>query len=716
MNRFNKIFFGGFLVVLFVMFIQFGNVQAEVYPSKGNTIVLPKEMSDSKKTKDEQHTTILLTNENFLLEGLIDHVQFYYEVPVEGLKKDNYLYLNLQYSNLLLQGSTITVSIDGEPVQSYELLPNKTAMEMKVPLTGNAIKRGIHHLSISFYGHLAENICANEENPANWLTILSDSYISLQTDGLIELRENVLEDYPYPFIQNQQDDPVQSMIVIPNDVSENELTATLHLASYLSSLTANKAEIKVVQEADVKKITTHMIAVGAIDQWKGIIKDLFASSGEPVNEGEMVIRNRFMQFPQMTKQIMFITATDDQKILESISLLTKDDYIKQLTRNDIAIQTLPHLEKEEIRETVLFEDLNIPSLTLSGIQTMTQHYFYHIPTYVDIDEDAYLHLKLKVSETLIDQDEALDEKSSELVVYVNDTPHSIPLNSLEEEVDGFYNVVLPIHPTHLQKERYVTLQFQGHGLREKEICVPPTDEKWIYIHEESYLQVPLRKENNNSTSFQSWPAPFVADEKSETTILLLDELTETTIRELQYVTNSLASYGAIEGLHVINQDVALDYLAEQHVIMLGTLAQWEYLDEYKDQLFIKTDDEGSLLVNEFGFLTETATKVGFIQPSLWNENKLMAVFSSVHKDGESFLSKELIDYIHSHKTHANIIIESENGEVFTNKLAEEEESKPLADADKEMNEGWVIYTFVGIVVLSIVIFTIAFRKTKKRKE
>src|SRR5699024_11305005 len=57
-----------------------------------------KEKSKPVKIASEEQADISLINENYLLEGLVDQVHFYYEVPVDKLKGDNYVYLHVDRS------------------------------------------------------------------------------------------------------------------------------------------------------------------------------------------------------------------------------------------------------------------------------------------------------------------------------------------------------------------------------------------------------------------------------------------------------------------------------------------------------------------------------------------------------------------------------------------------------------------------------------------
>src|SRR5699024_6973809 len=422
-----------------------------------------KEKSKPVKIASEEQADISLINENYLLEGLVDQVHFYYEVPVDKLKGDNYVYLHVDYSDLLLDGSTLTVSVDDERVKSYRLKGGKKEETFKVPLKGKSLERGFHHITVAFYGELSKEMCTNEENPANWLTILSDSYVHLEMEDSFVDRDNMLADYPYPFVQTNKTKEIQGKIVIPNNPSSKILSTALQVANYLNEQTADRETIDILLEKDVKKINNHLIAIGAVGDWEGTLKKHVAE--KDVAADELGIYNDVLSTDNGKKQIMIMTAEKDASILALSPILTVDDYVKQLMKNNLQIKELPTLEAEKIRDKVSFKRMGILDVDLSGVTSQSEFYFYDLPTYVDKTKLAYLHLKMKVSKTLLHESE-YSHALSELTIYINDVPHSVSIRDLEEDGDGFYRVALPVSETTLQEERIMSIQFAGNGLKE----------------------------------------------------------------------------------------------------------------------------------------------------------------------------------------------------------------------------------------------------------
>src|SRR5699024_8574663 len=125
-----------------------------------------------------------------------------------------------------------------------------------------------------------------------------------------------------------------------------------------------------------------------------------------------------------------------------------------------------------------------------------------------------------------------------------------------------------------------------------------------------------------------------------------------------------------------------EQLKNHHIIFIGDIRNWDALAK-SDALLLTEDEDERLSVYDHGFVAETAKYVSFTQPSIWNEDRTLAVFTNVHPKETDFVSKQMMDKLRDNKLAANIVVETVNGEVFSNELVNsgEEES-----AEKEQTE------------------------------
>lgn len=98
----------------------------------------------------------------------------------------------------------------------------------------------------------------------------------------------------------------------------------------------------------------------------------------------------------------------------------------------------------------------------------------------------------------------------------------------------------------------------------------------------------------------------------------------------------------------------------------------------------------------------------------------MAVFTAVHpNETGTVLSEDIVEYLRTTPLKATVVVKSANGEIFTNeqRVANDiEQGFVFDDKDPSTNVGWFIAGFIGIVIVSVVLFVYVFRKAKKTKK
>ena len=207
-----------------------------------------------------------------------------------------------------------------------------------------------------------------------------------------------------------------------------------------------------------------------------------------------------------------------------------------------------------------------------------------------------------------------------------------------------------------------------NGLRDDDICVPPNEDHWIYVHEESFIMLP-NDPVSREISFGDWPIPYTDHESFGQTAVLLPKHSEKTLVEQLYtLTSQLGKYGSLQHvkLYVDDGNLATE-LKETDVIIVGKLDQFPSIGEKKDNLLIRSLEDGSLDLSAYEFIQETAQHLAWQKRSLWNEEKLMTVFTSV-QESNSFISDQLLEFIQTSLPRSPVIVESKNGECLRNKV------------------------------------------------
>lgn len=710
------------MIMLFILIVLSATpVLAATFSMKDKVITVPTDYYDDNLTEDSESIRLSVLDESVTLEGLVDRISSYYNVPLNETVKENYLEVDITYSSLLKEGSTLTISIDDRRVHSVELDVKKTDMTVKIPLSADDVMAGFHNVEFTFYGHIADDMCTNEENPGNWLTLLPTSGLYLE-----KAEENQvygLEDFPFPFVQTNELDDIQSQIVIPDEPSNEVMKSALQLSSAINQLSSSQDPIEIIKEKELTTITEHLIVIGSEGHWTGIVKDLFDVAEIKQDAHHILLDNYMLNLGQVNKQVLFITAENDAIIQEKIDVLTELSYREQLNGTQISIDTLPEREKINNKGVITLEDLNATDIILSGFERESMHYFYTLPTYIDVRKQALFHLDLKVSETLFTNEERRDE--AELVVFINEVPHSVRINDLQQmDNKEMYQIEIPIDPEVLQKQPYISVKLQGNGLMKREYCEHPDDQHWLFIQNTSHLELPMG-DDTFYNHFSAWPGPFVATESDVNTVIVVDEAyNKQMIKDLQLLVNHLGEMAQISSLKIMIEDELTESdLNENHLVFIGDVLKQENLLKKKEDWLIPLEDN-YLRVSEYGFLNETSETVAWVQYSPWTELHAMLVIAPVKSgDDYSLMGESIIEFLQTDMNLVNIIVKSINNKIFTHKTTDESTlnsddrgTNGVQDGQLLEENNWLIYLFIGIMILSLIIFIIAISRAVKRRK
>lgn len=702
-------------IVTLIVFIICWNVPATAIEAKASeNLTIPQSYVKENTSKKTKETVIPLFTEAHVLQGVTDQVTTYYTIPEEGVENAS-VTLHFTYSDLLLDGSSITILIDGKPVQSVFLEHEKVEKEMQIPLTKETSKPGFHTVEIAFYGIVMENICVDDENRANWLSVTATSALYFEKNPLEEAFD--LSDFPYPFVQAGELQAINGTIVVPNGADDATLMAALHLSSMMHRGVPSTENIPIITEDDLEQVDSHLIALGKSDEWQGVMKEILQDLEKPA-DGQIYLGNHLLEGKEKDYQLTVITANDSEILREKINFLTDDRFREQLSGNAQLLTDLPQKQPAEKQLAIPLSDFQMPDVTLAGNEQYSLHYFYPLPTYVDLQKETTLHLRMKVAETLFDK--GYTNHEAELMILINDVPHSIRVQDLKElDDDGFYEVDIKVAGDVLQKQPFISVQFVGNGLRQGNYCEKPNDAHWIFIENTTHFSFG-EKEQNDMNDFSSWPDPFVQSTDPVETVIVYDgEQMEQLLPSLQQLVNHLGRTGNIDQLQLIDtKNVVVDEIKDDSIIFVGEMAAFVPLLDEAEDLLINMTDAGDLLIDFYGFIRETASFVSWIQPSIWNNGKTMAFFSIVNADTPMSITDRLVTFLENNKVNATIIVENEAGQIFTNETTEidqpeEEVAKEKGSKQLELNRG-LLLGFLAIILVSFIVLIIGLRIRRKK--
>ncbi|MEK3936258.1 cellulose biosynthesis cyclic di-GMP-binding regulatory protein BcsB [Sporosarcina sp. FSL W7-1349] len=662
---------------------------------------------------DIHPSTILkqpLTNRPIELTGPEQEAIFYYEMRSAPADTEHRLVLHYSHSELLIAPSSVTIHVDEEAVLSKPLNGEELAGKIVVPLSGKALEKGFHQVSIAFSGIIKEGVCVEQGTPGNWFTIGIDSY--LQLSGQRSDEELSLADYLHDFTGTANR---PAFIVLPEEGSLETVNNGIQLAAYLAEQGDEEEAHQVIRESELQQITGNLIVIGTHSEFTSpLLKDLLQQAALPSEKDSVTISRHTLTDRKQQADMLFAIASSPEDFDKRLDVLTDPTLTKQLSGKQMTIKTLPERKADSDERIIPLKKFGITSFTLDRNNRESQQFFHYVPFASEKDQSPILELHLKhtaLAARDIEQAADMTERDMELVVLVNDVPHSVNIRKLVEKKEGSYTVRIPVEPNAIQDKRMISLQFVGNGLLTKNPCIATDQNRWIYIDEDSHFTFPVEKETS-SFSLAAFPSPFI--DKGEDTLIILPSSESEWDQSLLDLYRALFVYSQPMPWSLATAEkVTAEQIKDRHLIFVGGPDIQPLLKGKADKLIMPYDG-GTPDLQSFGFVQEAMENVGWIQPSPWGNGKYsMLVFDRVD-ESNSYLDKVLLDYVRDSDEQATIASQSNNRQVFTN-AALLQEVPATAVESQTLTKNLSIWEIAGFGALVLFSFAAAIFMVKKRK-
>lgn len=659
------------------------------------------QMDDIKVAKEAVSPSInrhVITNQPLELYGPEQEATFYYEIRSTVDESGNELVLKLKHSELLIEPSSVSVSIDDEKVKTIALNNEQLTNQLTIPLTGNHLSKGFHKVTVSFHGILKEGVCVDQETSGNYLMIGIDSYIQLSGEVPGEAS---LSDYPSLFTMNGN---ANVTIVLPDLAS----LGTRNSGTALGAFLAERANVEIIRESKLETVKGNLIFIGAQDEFVSEKMKKLLSKAEVKAPAEgLVLSLHHIVGNGGTVDSLIVTGKSPEQIEKRMEILLNEQYSKQLIGQKMEVKSEPAKTTKENGEIVTFKSLGVGNLTFDRFNKKSETYFGYAPSSIPNDKNAQLELRLKRSETLGQIDEELStsvtNQAPELVIFVNEIPHSINLQNLGEEEDGIYTVTLPIERNVIKNNRMISLSFEANGLRVKNPCFSFDDNRWVYVMDDSFISFP----NNDAADvgmLSSFPFPF--SELSKKMMIILPAAVEVDDDDLLTLYNSLVVNGRVPLVELADGgQLKDDELGDQHLLFIGGLANQPVLEKHADDLIV-SHKTGVPNFQPFGFLQEAVDYYSWMQESPFSKDHLMMMIGQMGET-EKKINDKLLDSIKNLEDPATIAVQTKDQRFYTNamqvsSMAGELKSKQTQTEGKES----VVWWFVGFASLLIMILIV----------
>ncbi len=653
-------------------------------------------------SKGNQTETQHLSEDVVTLYGQEDRTEFSYQMEKEKVESST-LTLNIEASPLLISPSSFTVMIDGEIEKTIPVTGKNAKKSIEIKLNKAQLKKGPHQIQLAFYGVLKEGVCINQETPANWLKVYPESELAFKG---VQMKDVTLDSFPSPFISSG-DQKEQTDIVIPNKPNAAELEAALKVYRTLKNKD-RLADLKLVQEKDIKQIAHPTIAVGAKGSWTGRMKSIERTAGIKIEGDQLTLAVRTLTAKKKEQPVLFVTAEQPKTIAEKINVLTQPELTGQLTGTDLLLQKVTANISKPSHHIRLI-DFGGDDIKVGTKKTASDHYYYPKALMAQQKSGAKLNLSFKKSDPA--------NKAERLTAMINNEPHDVPLTKLgNKDENGFYHVSIPVDSQVLQKNEYVDLQFVTTGFKSMESCRHTDEEGWIYIDKNSSLQIP-EGITSDTPDLAAWPLPYTSEtQQGNTLIIMPDQITQASIKQMAMLTESFSQPEAAHYHLIKASNVTNEQLKKNSLVFIGGIQTFSLLKEKADDLIVPAKKD-QYDVSSFGMINETTARIVWTQPSVWNKEQTMTVFSGMTA-ADANISSEVIRFLQTNTETATVAIESKNKDMFSNHQTVSNAKNDLKKGEKQGGgESWVYFACIAVLIIFVAVMIVYFvRKNRKKTD
>ncbi|AVQ47000.1 cellulose biosynthesis cyclic di-GMP-binding regulatory protein BcsB [Clostridium botulinum] len=592
----------------------------------GNIISVQNVMAVSSKSKNFR------VEKDMKMEGVFGSNVFFFNI--DGSWKVDSTYLNLIFTESELLDktqSTLTVYINDSPIYSMKVGDKKKYKEsIKINIPKDKLISGYNEVKIKVYSRISEKPCIDDVNSGNWFIIHKGSYIHMDFKDREDTK--TLKEFPYPYLKASDENSTNSMIMVPDNFSQGEITSAMLLCSNFGSKRKfDNVNVKVYKTSEANlKNKLDIIFIGNKNNTPKNLLALLSKEEITRIDKDAIIKEVISPY-NPDKKLLLLISNNEKNMIKASKLLCSRDYMKQIDKDNIIVNDSMDVEdiKEEKGNKVLLSDLGYGNVSLKGPFKQEATFNLNIPKDRFIKEGAKVVINNRYSKN-IDFDRSL------ITVYINDTPiGSKKLDSKAADNDSFEISIPKDIRNNNNYEIKVVFNLEIKDL----FCTFREGENpWAYILNNSYIHVPYKE--GRDAVFENYPNPFISNvEINDLTLVLSDK---TTSEELNFAGSIMATIGHDININrgefsvVAAKDLS-SKLKKNNLIVIGTPESNSIIKNLNKNLYIKFNKgfSGFLSNEKMKFVQDYSSKLASVQliDSPYNkENKAMIVTSTYTRD------------------------------------------------------------------------------------
>ncbi len=388
-------------IIIIIIIVFLGNIM-----SGQNVIAAPNKSKNFRVEKDMK------------MEGVFGNNVFFFNIDENWTIDNAYLNLIFTESDLLDKTqSTLTAYINDFPVYSIKVGDKKKYKEsIKINIPKDKLISGYNEVKIKVYSRISEKTCIDDVNSGNWFIIHKGSYVHVDFKDREDTK--TLKEFPFPYLKGSDENPANSMIMLPDNFPQGEITSAMMLCSNFGSKRKfDNVDVKVYKASEANlKNKLDIIFIGSKNNTPQNLLTLL--SKEEINrlDKDAIVKEVISPY-NPSKKLLLLISNNEKNMIKASKLLCSKDYMKQIDKDTIIVNDGMDVEdiKEEKANKVSLSDLGYSNVSLKGPFKQEATFNLNIPKDRFIKEGSKVVINNRYSKN-IDFDRSL------ITVYINDTP------------------------------------------------------------------------------------------------------------------------------------------------------------------------------------------------------------------------------------------------------------------------------------------------------
>ncbi|MFZ5967843.1 MAG: cellulose biosynthesis cyclic di-GMP-binding regulatory protein BcsB [Bacillota bacterium] len=661
-----------------------------------------------------------LFNKDIQIKGVFGgHTLFFYVDEYWNIQDHSYVELIFSQSEIKeFKNSTITVYLNDFPVKSMALFPKGVEkVRLRIPLPKGEFTNNYNVIKIKTFHRISDEPCTDDVNPANWLLLHKESYIHLVYKEQID--ELDVKEYPFPYLKEGIENPVDSVIVIPDHPTEEQLTAAMILAAdFGRRVPFSNVEVEIlkhqeIMDADKKK---HIIYIGDPETLPEEYAQFIESEDREQLKEKALIKEAASSYQKGSRRVLLVLSKNGEGLIHAVSALGNDRLSTQMKGNPIYLDDMTIQDNDGLlaKERIAIEDLGYGDYLMEGLFYQQATYGINLPKDRKLKEDASIFVRMRYSKML-------DFDKSSVIVYLND----IPIGDMKLEKSKAEGDEMTIKiPKAFQDKNYFDMRIV--------FFLVPLDIDCSNIHESNTWAVLLKEsgfylpyEVVERRFLEYYPSPFISEGRfNDAAVVLPDRVDRRILSDagnlLAFMGHSITGY---DELTVITAGQLSETMKKKNLLLLGIPEENQWIRELNPYFYIKFENDFEVLSenSKIPMIERFRKNAGLIQiiPSPWNKEKSILVLSGTSIENLKWAESYLTDFRLTPFLKGDGAVIDEYGRIDTAYFREEKtdtaedgvilEEKPNAPVKRDnvnIKSYSIFIIIISLVVIGATIFII----------